>query len=155
MEVGTTPPERGQFSQPELQKLYTELVTRGEQSAADAVQVGLLIEEMDIADLAERMERTDNPLIQQVYQNLQRGSRNHLRAFHRQAQNRQVTYTPQYLSQAEYDQILAADHERGGGPGFGPGAGRRGRPRNRRWLRPPGTMTCCRNPRGLLSRAQV
>ena len=57
------------------------LVAKGQISFKDAMLVGKEIEEMDIKDLVERIEQTDNPDIKTVYENLKRGSENHLRAF--------------------------------------------------------------------------
>lgn len=44
---------------------------------------GKEIEELDIKDLNERIEQTDNPDIKMIYENLKQGSENHLRAFTR------------------------------------------------------------------------
>lgn len=77
----TTPTEPGQFSIPELQARYDELVTEGGQSLAQALAVGVLVEETDIADLDEVLNATRDRTIRQVMSNLRRGSLNHLAAF--------------------------------------------------------------------------
>jgi len=70
----------GHFANEELQALYNDLVAKGNLSLKDALEVGVAIEETDIADLEEKMANT--PLdISRVYQNLLRGSYRHLRAF--------------------------------------------------------------------------
>lgn len=123
----------GEFTDPELQALYNKLVAQGSQSIADALTVGAAIEEIDILDLQERMAETTNADILRVYKNLLAGSENHLRAF---VSNLKVqtgeTYAPQYLSQDDYDAIMAAatgrgNRGRGSGAtgGFGRGGGRR------------------------------
>lgn len=71
----------GIFVNPDLQQLYNNLVVQGSQSLTEALKVGVLIEETDIADLQTRIAQTDNPDIQQLYQQLLRGSNNHLSAF--------------------------------------------------------------------------
>ncbi|MCA9242093.1 MAG: DUF2202 domain-containing protein [Planctomycetales bacterium] len=71
----------GVFEDPALQSLYDQLVARGEQSLEDAYQVGVTIEELDIADLQEAIETTDNADIARAYGNLLSGSQNHLTAF--------------------------------------------------------------------------
>lgn len=71
----------GVFTNPSLQALYTSLVERGGQSLTAALQVGVDIENLDIADLDQRLAQTDNGDLQQVYANLRSGSTNHLRAF--------------------------------------------------------------------------
>jgi hypothetical protein len=73
--------EIGSFSNTDFKKLYDDLVKSGQTSFKDAMLVGKEIEEMDIKDLTERIEQTDNPDIKSVYENLKRGSENHLRAF--------------------------------------------------------------------------
>ncbi len=61
-----------------------------------------------------------------VFENLNRGSRNHMRAFVGGLQRQGATYTAQHISQDELEAILESDHERGGngrgrgGKGQGP-----------------------------------
>ncbi|MBK7631503.1 MAG: DUF2202 domain-containing protein [Ignavibacteriales bacterium] len=76
-----TDDEIGSFTSTDFKKLYDDLVTKGQQSFKDAMLVGKEIEEMDIKDLVERIEQTDNPDIKSVYENLKQGSENHLKAF--------------------------------------------------------------------------
>jgi len=98
----------GQYSNAELQQLHDLLVGRGGQSAAEALKVGGLIEETDIADLQERLGQTDNTDIQLVYSNLLSGSYNHLRAFVSALENQKgEVYQPQLLSMEEYQTIRA------------------------------------------------
>jgi hypothetical protein len=73
--------EVGSFANQDFKKLYDDLVAKGQASFKDAMLVGKAIEELDIKDLDERLEQTDNPDIKSVYENLRRGSENHLRAF--------------------------------------------------------------------------
>ncbi|MBL8057008.1 MAG: DUF2202 domain-containing protein [Anaerolineales bacterium] len=107
----------GAFVNADLQALYTDLMARGSQSAAEALQVGGLIEEVDLQDLGMRLAQTDQADIQQVYTNLQAGSENHLRAFARAlARQTGATYQPQVLSQTEGQAILAGSPGNGAGP---------------------------------------
>jgi hypothetical protein len=73
--------EIGSFTNADFKKLFDNLVEKGQKSFKDALLVGKEIEEMDIKDLVERIGQTDNPDIKSVYENLKRGSENHLRAF--------------------------------------------------------------------------
>lgn len=73
--------EIGAFSDPQFKKLYDDLIVKGEISFKDAMLVGKEIEEIDIKDLDERIEQTDNPDITSTYENLKKGSENHLKAF--------------------------------------------------------------------------
>jgi len=119
----------GQFSDPDLQTLYTNLAAQGQQSLAEALKVGALIEEVDIADLIEELAAVEHSDIQRVYGQLLRGSENHLRAYVSNL-DRQMgeTYVPQVLDQATYDEIISAAS--GGGLGQAPGRGGRGRGNN-------------------------
>jgi hypothetical protein len=117
----------GEFTNPDLQALYDDLVAWGRQSLADALKVGAAIEEIDILDLQDNLNSLNNTAIEQVYQNLLSGSENHLRAF-TQTLARQTgeTYTPQYLSPDAYDAIVGNSAQGGAGMGQGGrGGGRR------------------------------
>ncbi len=106
--------EAGKFSSPELQKLYDTLVAKWSQSLLDALIVGATIEDLDIYDIQTQSKSIDNEDILLVYQNLERGSRNHLRSFMRQITKNWGSYTPQYISQENFDSILNSPQERGG-----------------------------------------
>ena len=88
--IGTE--EVGVFHSPEFQNLYNELVERGRNSLAAALDVGRDIELMDIADL-EREIGGATPDMQMVYENLMAGSYNHLAAFERNLSRLQNCYT--------------------------------------------------------------
>ncbi|MBU2549395.1 MAG: DUF2202 domain-containing protein [Proteobacteria bacterium] len=105
--------ERGEFKDADLKALYLKLVQSGRQSEAAALHVGATIEDLDIRDLQENIKKTDNQDIRTVYQNLTKGSRNHLRAFNGQIQARGLTYQAQYITADELSEILNAPGERG------------------------------------------
>jgi hypothetical protein len=111
--AATTAP--GVFVDQTLQALYDQLVATGSESLSSALRVGAAIEEIDIIDLQEAIDGADNADIILVYQNLMKGSRNHLRAFV-STLDQQVGegYQPQYLDQVTYDEIVNSDVERGG-----------------------------------------
>lgn len=120
----------GQFSNPDLQALYDDLTAQGQESLAEALKVGALIEEVDIADLIEEDASAEHSDIQRVYGQLLQGSENHLRAFVSTLERQTgESYQPQVLDQATYDQIISAAS--GGGPGQAPGQGGRGRGRGK------------------------
>jgi len=104
----------GVFQNEELQKAYDELIEKGNKSIEDAILVGAYIEDLDIFDLQRLIEETDNDDIKIVYQNLLKGSRNHLRAFDRQLQRYNISYEAQFLTQEEYDRIAYSRQESGG-----------------------------------------
>jgi hypothetical protein len=105
----------GTFTEPALQRLYDQLVADGSRSPDEALEVGAFIEELDLADLAARSAATDDPEISAVYADLERGSRNHLRAFVSQLDSRGITYTPTQLDSVTFDDIVSSDMERGSG----------------------------------------
>lgn len=105
--------EVGSFTSPLMQELYDELVGAGDVSYIEALKVGAKIEELDIADLLGLIDATDNDDIRIVYQNLLKGSRNHLRSFDMQIQKFGGSYTPEHLSPEEYDRIASSDRETG------------------------------------------
>ncbi len=106
----------GVFANSELQKLYDDLVEKGSQSLAEALLVGGLIEELDILDLQEAIEKTEREDILQVYNNLLNGSYNHLQAFvsnyERQADE---SYSPQLMSIEVFEEAYSASPSRGRG----------------------------------------
>ena len=126
----------GQFYSAEMQELYETLTAKGSESLEAALQVGATIEDLDIKDLEELLEATDNEDIEVVYQNLMKGSRNHLRSFGSQLASTGVNYKAQFLSQDEVDAIINSARERGrvdkdGNQVSGPrGYGKRGFGRN-------------------------
>jgi hypothetical protein len=105
--------EPGKFTNSAFQSLYEELVAKGSASIEETWKVGALIEEMDIADLVESLKNVTDESIIMVFENLEKGSRNHLRAFTRQLTLLGLTYTQVYLSSDEYNQIISSPTETG------------------------------------------
>ena len=103
----------GEFKSNDLQEIYDLLITKGNTSLTEALIVGAIIEDLDIADLDELLTKTSNQDLKYVYENLNLGSRNHLRAFYPQVINNNGEYTPQYISQEEFDSILSSTKEYG------------------------------------------
>jgi hypothetical protein len=98
--------EVGKFSNATLQKIYDELTSKGKASLKDALDVGAEIEEIDILDLQKHIDETDKADIKIVYENLMRGSENHLKAFVSNLNRHGYGYTPMYLSPDQYDIII-------------------------------------------------
>ena len=73
----------GVFTNKELSTLYKTLVAKGKKSAIDAIQVGIIIEEKDLADLATLSKSITQTDIKTAGAFLKKGSENHLRAFKR------------------------------------------------------------------------
>lgn len=107
---------QGQFEDQELQGLYDDLITAGSELKEDALHVGATIEDLDIDDIYEMMlNATDLDDVYSVYENLSKGSRNHLRSFVGQLVlfDEPYVYEAQYLSQEEVDEIIASPMETG------------------------------------------
>ncbi len=104
----------GIFPDDRFVELYEQLVETGSASLQDALMVGATIEDLDIWDLEEAiLNEVDNEDIKAVYQNLWKGSRNHMRAFASQLALYDIEYSAQYISAEELETILSADPERG------------------------------------------
>lgn len=103
---------RGVFKDASLQTLYTSLVTQGNTSVLAAYQVGALIEELDIHDLNSSISVTNNQDVRMVYDFLNKGSRNHLRSFYKNITKAGGSYTPIYITQAEFDAIVNSPTEK-------------------------------------------
>jgi len=70
----------GEFESVELQGMYNDLI-KAATTRTKALQVGVTIEEDDIAELAKASASAEAPDVSRVYSNLTRGSQNHLAAF--------------------------------------------------------------------------
>lgn len=103
----------GTFKSPAFQALYATLVATSRTSLIEALKVGVQIEELDMRDITVQRAGIDNADILMVYDNLLRGSRNHLRAFMKVLVQQGGSYLPQYISQAEFDAIVNSPVETG------------------------------------------
>ncbi len=105
--------EPGEYNSEELQQLYNELIDKGDNSLEEGLEVGATVEEVDIVDIQREIENTDNEDVITVYKNLIKGSRNHLRAFTKTMEKRNIDYQPQYLSEEEFTEIIQSPMETG------------------------------------------
>jgi hypothetical protein len=105
--------EAGVYDDETFAILYTQLVAQGSESLEQAYTVGALIEELDIYDLVLYLNQTSNENIVLVFENLMRGSKNHLRAFNRNLVALGVSYEPQYIDQLTFDEIVNSAMEQG------------------------------------------
>jgi hypothetical protein len=97
----------GVFVNQDLALLYDTLIAQGNISELDALYVGGAIEEIDMIDIQHAIDEADHRDIKRVYENLLAGSKNHLRAFVGQIEQRGISYTAQYLTQEQVDEILS------------------------------------------------
>lgn len=73
----------GEFSSARIQNLYDTLLVQGSASSTAALNVGVVVEKTDIADLNAASNNVTAPDVTLVYQNLTTGSEHHLAAFSR------------------------------------------------------------------------
>ena len=81
---------------------------------------GSLVAQSEVRDVVNSVRAAqfdqatvDNADLLLVYANLERGSRNHLRAFHLNLQREGLAPVARVLTQAEYDAIVESPHEGG------------------------------------------
>ncbi len=127
--------EPGIFNNIELQQLYYDLIAQGDKSVIDALKAGATIEDVDIYDLMKFTKETNNPGIIRIFENLTCGSKNHMRMFIDLLKTYDATYTPQYISEKQFNKIIKGKREKCGlrsgsgmgkqkGKGSGKGSGR-------------------------------
>lgn len=71
----------GAFTNPVLAEIYAQLIAKGSLSLKDALEVGVIIEEMDIHDIELMLLDVTQRDVRNVMTNLLAGSYNHLDAF--------------------------------------------------------------------------
>lgn len=101
----------GEFSNQNLQNFYNQFIIDGQVSSESALQIGATIEDLDIVDLEDYINESSNESLILTYENLQCGSRNHLRSFVSAIENLGFTYSPQFLTLEEYQAILNSNRE--------------------------------------------
>jgi hypothetical protein len=101
----------GSFSDPAFLALYDDLVEQGRESLIAALEVGATIEDLDIADLQERLGETDNDDLALLFQNLMKGSRNHMRSFVSLLERQGEEYKAQFITDEYLELILGYNRE--------------------------------------------
>ena len=89
-----------------LVSLFDNLLTQGKLSSLEALYVGAAIEEVDMLDLQQAIDKADNNHIRHMYENLLNGSRNHLRTYIKQIEAQGNAYEALFLSQDEIDAVM-------------------------------------------------
>lgn len=105
-------PERGKFTNAELQKLYDDLIEMCDRSLEDALKAGATIEDVDINDIEDFVEDTDLQDVMNMYLSLSCGSRNHMRAFTNNLTTLGIEYKPQFITEEEYIEIINNSNEK-------------------------------------------
>jgi len=101
--------EPGAFQNRTLQAIYDQLLAEGLPSDQDALKAAATYEEISINDLGKELAATETEDVRVVYQGLLAGSRKHLRSYVAEMQGRGMQYSPRYLSQREFEEILKAN----------------------------------------------
>jgi len=135
----------GAFTNDTLRDLYNDLVSSGDvdlgyvapglviegggTSQLAAYKVGAFIEEFDIIDIQHAIAGTSHSDVENVYENLVRGSRNHLRSFVGQIEATGEDYEPMVMTGTDpvtgvdlyalYLEIITGDQETANGRGGG------------------------------------
>lgn len=112
--------EIGIFTNPEFAQIYQNR-TKTDVTIKEAIETGIFIEETDILDLQKAIAETNNIDILNTYENLLRGSRNHLRAFVRRLESIGIVYKATILNQSVADTIVNSPMERGASKRSGKG----------------------------------
>ena len=102
----------GEFAEDNLQSYYNQFIENGQINQINALQIGATIEDLDIVDLEEYIKKTTNSSIISVFESLQCGSENHLRAFVSSIENSGSTYTSQFLTEENYNLIISGTNEK-------------------------------------------
>ncbi|MCK5690270.1 DUF2202 domain-containing protein [Myxococcota bacterium] len=101
----------GVFKDEILAGLYLDLTTMGANSLTDALIVGMTIEDLDIKDILEMIENTENEEILKMYELLVCGSRNHMRSFYSNLQTEGGEYEPQFITSEDFEAIVTSQQE--------------------------------------------
>jgi hypothetical protein len=97
---------RGAFTNQSLKSLYDNLMEKGGKSPQEALKAGAVFEEISILDLQRELSGTNNQDIQTVFEGLLAGSEKHLHSYVNALKDIGVSYSPQRLSQKEFEDIM-------------------------------------------------
>lgn len=102
----------GIFSEETLNDLYQDLLDESGPELWEPLAIGAFLEEMSIHYLEESMDENDNEDIEVIYTAMRNASINHFRALVIETEEESDdVYTPQYLSEEEFDEIMNREDE--------------------------------------------
>ncbi len=97
----------GKYSDNDLQKVYNDLLSKGNTSLKDALIAAATLEELDYVDFQKAKEATDNADLRLAFTNMQKVTEQHLRAAVRQLMRLyNYDYEPQHIDKATFDKIM-------------------------------------------------
>ena len=97
---------RGAFTNQSLKILYDNLLLSGKMSPEYALKAGANFEELSILDLQKEIALTNNQDVISVYDGLLAGSQKHLRSYINALKDLGIGYSPQRLSQEEFEYAM-------------------------------------------------
>lgn len=101
----------GEFNDPWVQDLYDDLIAAGAESLVNALFVGAKIEDVDIYHLQHILDHSDYDDVNLIVQNMNAGSRNHMRSFYDALEKRGETYEAEFIDQFELEEIVNSPME--------------------------------------------
>lgn len=96
----------GFYNYPELNLLYDRFFEGGMMTLESSLTLAANLEEYNIADIERYLMHTQNVDLTLVYNSILEGSKNHLRAIHRNIQKHGYNYEPVFLGKSQFQQIL-------------------------------------------------
>ena len=96
----------GFYNYPELNIMYDRFFEGGTMTLESSLTLAANFEEYDIADLERYLTHTQNVDLILVYNSLLEGSKNHLRAIHRNLKKHGFDYEPVFLEKRQFRQII-------------------------------------------------
>lgn len=96
----------GFYNYPELNIMYDRFFEGGTMTLESSLTLAANFEEYDIADLERYLKHTQNVDLILVYNSLLEGSKNHLRAIHRNLKKHGFDYEPIFLERRHFRQIM-------------------------------------------------
>lgn len=101
----------GEFTDGWVQETFDSLVALGKSSLIGALTAGAIVEDVDIFHLEHILEHSTFADVNVIVQNMEAGSRNHMRSFVGALEQREETYSATYIDQGMLDWILESPME--------------------------------------------
>lgn len=97
--------DTGVFSTTELQDRYNDLITQADISLEMAIISTMTVEDRGMSDIETYISNTEKEDVLYTYDFMHCTSKNHIRWLYPELQLEGGTYTPQFISQEEYNEI--------------------------------------------------
>ena len=107
--VDPASPDTGVFSTAEFQDYYDKLTLQSDESLEMALKAVMEIEDLAIRDISGYISNTSKEDILYTYDFMKCTSKNHLRWLNPELLVEGGSYTPQFISQQDYDDIINSD----------------------------------------------